>query len=40
MALAESLELAFRPLVIEKGAPGVAEEPGELGPGGGPPSHE
>src|SRR5262249_54959093 len=29
----QGLELAFRPLVVEKGAPGVAEEPGELGPG-------
>src|SRR6516164_3693970 len=29
----QGFELAFRPLVVEKGAPGVAEEPGELGPG-------
>src|SRR5262245_57069075 len=28
----QGFELAFRPLVVEKGAPGVAEEPGELGP--------
>src|SRR5215467_3481288 len=29
----QGFELAFRPLVVEKGAPGVAEKPGELGPG-------
>src|SRR6516165_9360474 len=29
----QGFELAFGPLVIEKGAPGVAEEGGELRPG-------
>src|SRR5262245_3505057 len=29
----QGFELALRPFMVEKGAPGVAEEPGELGPG-------
>src|SRR4029077_16823588 len=29
----QSLELTFRPLVIEKGLSGIAEEPGKLRPG-------
>src|SRR5262245_30848489 len=29
----QGFELALRPFVVEKGAPGVAEERGELGPG-------
>src|SRR3989441_12476531 len=29
----QGLELAFGPFVVEKGAPGVAEERGEVGPG-------
>src|SRR5262249_61664824 len=29
----QGLELAFGPFVVEKGAPGVAEQRGELGPG-------
>src|SRR5262249_56125484 len=29
----QGLELAFRPFVVEKGAPGFAEERGELSPG-------
>src|SRR6201990_1959213 len=29
----QGFELAFRPLVVEKGAPGVAEERGEFRPG-------
>src|SRR6516162_6078595 len=29
----QRFELAFRPFVVEKGAPGVAEQRGELGPG-------
>src|SRR6516164_2378540 len=29
----QGLELAFRPFVVEKCAPGVAEERGKLGPG-------